>query len=276
MLTNRQQLRRDILRDLGDMRILTATSNGTDVDFRDDVNLNGEPGVFSGREVLFVGGTAANIGEIRYVQNSSQIQRAIGFGVALPTATAVGDEAEMINTRGTGYHFLEVHDAINQAIRSASSRALTPTPVEVASYTRGDSISIPPEFETVEGMEWLDENDDAVWHSIPYAIRSTGRGWWINRNARTVEVNGNINSQIDGRTIRLWGLTAPDPLYSDSDETSVDAEWIAMQARAILSFSRYMRMPTPETERVTFLFEQRAGYLRGKLVTRRSPFSQEI
>ncbi len=275
-LTSRRKLRRDVLRGLGDLRVLTATSTGTDVDFRDSVNLTGEPGIYRGREVIFVQGTSANVGEIRYVTGSSQTLNAIGFGDALPAATATGDVAEMVNTRGTGFHIQEIHDAINQAIRNIGDRALVPMPVEHLSYTAGDELAIPDEFLTIEDVQWLDENDEDVWHSIRRSPRVTAGGWSVNKGSRTISLAGSAPSLVDGRTVRVWGLAEPEELFADGDETTIDPEYLTMQARANLALERFMRNPTPETERISFLFEQRAGILRAKAVTRRSPFSVEV
>lgn len=275
-LTTRRTLRRSTLRGLGDLRLLTATSDGSDVDFRDTVNLTGEPGIYRGREVILVQGTADNIGEIRYVTGSSQQLFAVGFGVALPAFTAEGDVAEMVNTRGTGFHIQEIHDAINQAIRNIGDRALVPVPMETLAYATGDEIALPAEFQTIEDVQWQDESDPDEWHSIRKAPRNTGAGWSVDRAGRSVSLAGAIATTIDGRTVRVWGLAEPEELYADSDETTIDPEYLTMQARANLALERFMRSPTPETERVSFLFEQRAGALRAKTVTRRSPFSQEL
>ncbi len=274
--TSRLTLRRDVLHDLGDLRILRATSNGTNVDFRDALNLTGEPGVYAGREALFTGGTLENIGEIRYVTDSSRDSFALGFGVSLPSATFIGDEAELINTRGTGWRFQETHDAINQAIRSLGDKAMIVAAVSASSYGRGVGISVPPSFRRVEDIQWRDASDTTVWHSIPKAQRATAPGWWLDRFTRTVVINGPSAWTINGRALLLYGLGEPAELLSDSDTTPVNREWIVAQARSTLALGRHTRMPTPETERLFFLYEQRAGQLRGRVLTRVSPFGEEV
>ena len=276
MITTRRQLRRDTLKALGDLRILKATNVGDDQRFIDTLNLVAEVDAYRGREVIFTGGTVANLGQMRYVTGSSDEFRALGFGVSLPAATAVGDECEMVNTRGTMYRLADVHDAINQAIRAVGSQTLTPAGSDEQTYARGTAIEVPPEFRTVESVQWLDAWDTTTWRSVPKARRVNGPGWSVDRANRTVVISGDSAWNLNERTIVVRGLAEPSELHDDSDTTTLDPEFLSTYAQALLAKAKFLRMPTPETERTMFALQQLAGSLRRKVVTRRGPFSTDI
>jgi hypothetical protein len=276
MPITRRQLRRDILKNLGDLRILRATSDGTDVTFYDAVSLVGEVDAYKGREILFTGGTAANLGETRTVFSSSSSNRALFFSIVLPAATVTGDEAELANFRGTGYRFQDVHDAINEAIRTAGDRALANTGVDQSAYARGSEIAIPSEFRTVETVQFQPAQSDGCWRSIPKASRPNGYGWWVDRAARTLQITGRYAWIADGATVKVWGLAEPPELFDDNDETSVDQEWLKFAALSQLLRARSLRMTTPENDRLMYMLSQKADQLRSRLIVRRGPFSEAI
>jgi hypothetical protein len=272
--TTRRSLVQDVLRTLGDLRVLTATRDGSDVTFYDDANLAGEPGAYTGREVLFVSGTADNIGKLRYVTGSAD--RGIGFGVSLPAATATGDEAWVVNTRGVGYRFQDVYDAINQAIRAIRDRSPVPATTDSVTYGEGDAIVVPPEFVRVENVQWQDEYDTDLWRPVVKTKRPNGTGWWLDRASRSVFIGGSPAESMDGRTVRIWGLAEPAELYDDDDTTGIHADWLTKQAAATIARARFMRAPTPETERTYFSIMQEAGVLRPFTVTRRSALGEDL
>jgi hypothetical protein len=272
--TTRRKLVLDIMKGVGDLRVLTATRDGTDVQFYDDANLSGEPGAYTGREALFVAGTLANVGALRYVTGSAD--RGIGFGVALPVATAEGDECWMANTRGVGFRFQDVHDAINRAINIAREHGPVPTSIDSSVYATGDGIAVPPSFVSVENVLWQDPNDETVWRSVAKAKRAGGKGWWVDRATRTVQIGGGPAITINGQTVNVWGLAEPAELYDDDDTTTISADWLVTQAQEIMLEGRFFRNPTPETERTMFSLVQKATGLRPLIVTRRSPFSEAL
>lgn len=284
--TSRLQLRRDILKDLGDLRILRATSDGDNVSLIDHVSLIGEPGAYAGREVLFVGGTAENLGEIRYVTGSSQGRRSLGFGVPLPAATKLHDEAELVNVRGVGYRIQDVHEGINRVIRHVRDRALVTVPTSYPSYAAGAALPLPANLKTVEDVQWYAPDDvglatGQVIHAVRKANRANGYGWWVDQATRTLRITGNhvatpaINREA-GAILVVTGLGRPAELQTDSDCTPIDPEFLVMAVQAELARSKYLARPTPETERTMFMLNQMAGALRGKVATRRSPFSEDI
>lgn len=284
MAITRRELRRYILRSVGDLRLLTATADsGTNVLFVDTVNLTGEVGAYNGREVLFTGGTAANLGAIRYVIGSSSTARNIQFGIPLPANVMMGDEAELVNTRGVGFRIQDVHDAINQSIASISEVGyLEPAATTDVTYTRGTAIALPPEYVTVEDVQWLDSYDATRFHTIPKSPKPNGKGWWIDHASRTLHITGNL-PRLNGypgdsttRSVRVWGLAAPAKLYDDNDQTNINVGWLIANCQAILLKGRYYRMPTAETERLMYDSIQEARGLLPRSTARRGPFSETL
>jgi hypothetical protein len=274
--TTRKTLRRDILGDLGDVRILTATDDGSDTTFIDTENLFGEVDAYKGREFLLTGGTEANLGEIRYVTGSSASQMAIGFGVSLPADTAEGDEGELINTRGIGFRFRDVHEAINRAIRTVAGDALVPTSVTSATYARGDGIALPDEFATVEYVQWLDPSDDTIWRTVPKAPRLNGAGWAVDRSTRTVVIGGSWSTTLDGQTVQVWGLAEPAELDSDTDATTINPEYVKVQAEAYLMRALYLKYKTQELGNIATQLRDEAGVLRRRLGFVQGPLSEQL
>lgn len=284
MSITRRQLRRDILKNLGDMRILTATADSmSNVKFIDTINLVGEVGAYKGREVIFTGGTAANLGLIRYVSGSSSDESAIGFRQSLPAEPIAGDECEMVNTRGIGYRIADVHDAINQSIRQVAGRELGSLSSVDSDYAYGTAITVPAEFVTVEDVQWQDPYDTVRFHALPKASRPNGKGWWVDRATRTVQITGRIR-HLNGwwcedgptRSVRVWGLAQPAELYDDDDQTDLDPMWLIANTLSLLLRGRYYRMPTPETERLMYDAVQEARSLIARVTARRSPFSEAL
>jgi hypothetical protein len=276
MSISRKQLRRDIVRNLGDLRILTATAPGTNVTLIDTISLVGEVDAYKGREVLFTGGTAANLGLTRYVQSSSSSLRAIAFGITLPAATTTGDECEMVNTRGVGYRFQDIHDAINESIRTVSDRALVTAATQAGVYARANAIPIPVGFKTIENVQWQDQSYGLAWHNIPKAKTLNGNGWWVDRANRTLQLTGNPAWNADAMNIQVWGLAEPPEMFNDADLTEVDQEWLKFNTLATLMRAKSIKMPTPETDRLMYMLSSKADQLRAKILIRRSPFSESL
>lgn len=276
MAITRRQLRRDVMANLGDITILVATANGTDVTFIDTNNLDGEVNRYRGQYVLFAGGTAANIGQQRYITGSSSTQRAIGFGIPLPAYTMAGDEAEMINGRGIGYQFQDVHNSINEHLRMIAQQVLVTSGANESPYAYGSPIVLPPEWRTVEFVQWQDQYDQYLWRNVPKADRPNGNGWWVDKATRTLNITGKSGQNISGFTARVWGLVEPAELYDDNDVTVVDAEWLKFAVVASMLRMKQMKMFMPEMERMMFQLSQKADALREKINSKRSPFSEAL
>lgn len=268
---SRKDLRRMILNRVGDIKVLTATANGSNVTFIDATNLVGEQNAFRDREVLFTGGTALNLGETRHVAGSDKSQRAIGFGLALPAATALGDEAELINTRGIGFSFADVHQAINNAM--AVARTVVSDPVYQVIGTAFDAtdgfVDVPEEWTKVSGIEWQDGN--GTWRPMRVAPRLGGDGWSPDRANRWILVGGTWGQRIDGKTVRLRGYKPVGTLDSDSDTTMVSTDWLVAESLSHLLGASALSYPTPDRQRAAERAERAAQGLRYMLASRLAP-----
>jgi len=266
-MTDRKTLRRRVLLELGDLKVLTATANGTDQTFIDAINLIGEPNAYIDRQVLFTGGTSANLGVINQVNGSSKNSRSLSLAVTLPAATAIGDECELINTRGVGYTFQDVHQAINKAIAEAARECTILVTADDTFSQSAGSVAIPESWSVFSGIQWQDSI--GRWRGIVPAPRLAGPGWSVDRVNRAVLIGGDWASKLDGRPVRMTGATDPGPLNEDSDETPVNPDWLVAEAAAILLQSKYLLHPTPQAERTFAMLRQKANQLRVFTISRR-------
>lgn len=233
----RKALRRRVLAKFGDLTVLTATAAGTTTTMKDTTRIVGEPSRFAGRQVLFTGGTTANLGLIRAVTQSSRDTNTITFSQALPSATASGDEAEMTNAHGMGVTFDAVHDAINTAIAIAQSVALVPLLATAADVFDGDdtrSIALPDTFVAVNRVQYqIDATNE--WRNLRHAPASGQDGWSVDRTTREVTVAGPLATRINGLNVRVYGYGTPSPLTDDDDLTQIDLDWLLNETCALLA-----------------------------------------
>lgn len=267
----RLDLRRNILRRLGDLIIVRATATGTTTTLIDQRNLIGEPDAYRGRFIRITGGTVGNMGEIRYISGSSRSNRSITLDDALPEITAIGDEAEIANMHGTGYRFQDVDTAIDSAFQAAADFALETVAYEAGTFDEDTPyIQIPPEWVTISGVEWQDP-DTLVWNRMAYHHRKYGEGWTLDRPSMRVYVSGSMPDRINEATIRLIGQQRPTTPVYDSDRTNLNAEWIIARCVSELSSAAYRRMPTPERERIMGYDLQNEQSVRSRVTKRSSP-----
>jgi hypothetical protein len=267
--TTKRLLRRKILRQLGDLIVVTATANGTNVTLIDQAHLIGEPDAYRGRSIYFTGGTSDNLGEERYITGSIKTARNVSFDYPLPEATAIGDEAEICNMKGTGYKFQDVHDAIDSAIDNGADMALVPAYELVSSYfdDSAGTVAIPDAWVGIGGIQWRDA-DDEEWQLLNMSSRAVGSGWSIDRANRVVDIAGYTARRINSKQVRLYGFTRPGALVNDDDTTPLDAEWLVKEAMSQLVYAAFMKNPSPERERVLMMNEQRAAIARSKATRR--------
>lgn len=268
---SRKELRRMILNRVGDLKVLTATANGSNVTFIDATNLVGEQNAFRDREVLFTGGTALNLGLTRHVAGSDKAQRAIGFGLALPAATQVGDEVELVNARGIGFTFADVHQALDNAM--AIARTVVSDPVYAVIPTPFNAldgfVEVPEEWTKVSGIEWQDGS--GRWRPIRIAPRLGGDGWSPDRANRWILVGGTMGRRIDAKIVRLRGYKPIDPLLTDADTTMVSTDWLVAESISQLLSANALTYPTPERQRAAERAERSAQGLRYMLASRLAP-----
>jgi hypothetical protein len=268
---SRLELRRMTLSRVGDLKILRATATGSDSTFIDANNLTGEANAYRDRQAYFAGGTTANVGLIRHVSGSDKAQRALGFGLALPAATAIGDEVELVNTRGVGFTIEAVHQAIDNAM--ATARTVVSIPLSYAPESAFDeddgTVAIPATWRSFSGIEWQDDN--GAWRPIRTSPRYGGDGWSVDSASRTVMVGGTWARRIDGQSVRLRGYGAPAMLTADADRTPVSADWLVAETVSQLLNGASLMYPTPERLRAAERAERGAQGLRYMLATRLAP-----
>jgi hypothetical protein len=283
---DRCTLRRDILRDLGDLLLLVATKDGDANIFIDEVNLNAEVGGYIGREAYFCGTNVptANAGQTRYVADSSRAQHAIAFEAALPAPTLAGDECELVNLRGVGFHAHSVNEALNESIRFAQRHSLFAVSQAVVDADPASGLfPIPPDYRTIEHVAYSDWNG-----RLSPLVRTDNRantGYLVDPANRTIELGGGIAGGYYGSgyyytsaptQVRIDGLVEPQLLHEDHDLTKIDAEWIVYQTEANLARAKFLRSPTPESQAVMGMLQNQANALREQLSARRSPWSVDL
>mgnify|MGYP006189670299 CR=1 FL=1 len=264
---NRKELRRSVMRELGDMRVLTATAAGTTTTLIDEANLYGEPGTYAGRLAYFSGGTAANLGLTRPVNGSSQADMAIIFSYALPAATAVGDEAELVNTYGMGWTFEDVHSAINSTIEEARSYGSVPVSEDIAVEfdEAGDrTVAIPDTFVGINAVQYV---DSVTGH--PVNIRRANvlgsNGWAVDHANREILINGGQAYRAHEQVIRLYGYGDPAPLTDDDDETALDPEWLHLKVCGRLLLNPMRSRQGQDVQGQGLYYSDKADRLRARL-----------
>lgn len=100
LVHTRKELRRFLADDFGDLVIMTATSaSENDQSFIDALTINSGVEHATGRELLFTGGTASNLGLVRRVINTTDSANRLTFTPAANAVPQTGDEIEVVNER---------------------------------------------------------------------------------------------------------------------------------------------------------------------------------
>src|SRR5690606_5782248 len=218
-------------------------------------------------------GTPGNVGHIRYIAGSNK-QGTLQLSRALPFPVFAGDEAEIINTRGGGFTFQEVHQAINICLINANVQ--TPIVAELGDFDIGTrTFPIPPEFNEIDTIQSLDPRDtrDTGWQTLHSARAMGGDGWTVDHASRELVISGRSGHRIDGHTIRIYGRGKVPPLVNDDDTVDVNVEWLTNAAAAFLLMQAIggPRALTPEWERKGNFFQQVADSLIDRTRPRRKP-----
>lgn len=277
--TTRRDLRRMVLAKVGDLVLTTATANtGSSIWTDMDTLVGGDAGRWAGREMLITSGTPANVGQVRYI-NASNKQGTLQFARALPFPVFAGDEAEIVNTRGGGFTFQEVHAALNHCLRVANIQ--TPITAELGAFdVAGRTFEIPSEFNEIHTVQYHDPLDtrDTGWQTL-HSSRSAGHdGWYVEPATRSLVISGRSGHMLDGHTVRIYGLGLAPPLIDDEDTAAVHPEWLVNAAAAFLLMQAIggPRALTPEWERKGNYFQQIADSLIDRTRPRRRPNSVRV
>lgn len=225
----RRQLRRMIARDLGDFYEWVATHRGTTSSIIDRVRFARQLHHFRGMEVTVLQGAKYNIGQSRTVTGSDPESQSITFAPEMGAEIAVGDSGELHNYRGNGWTFHEKNEAINAAIdRAGELQAVVSMSVDIPEPfdRKNPYIDIPEPMSHLAGVQYTDRR--GMIRRVPYKdFRATA-------GMASVEVRGCSASDMNGRSVRLYGFARPGRLLSDGQRTSVPAEWLVAEAKAVL------------------------------------------
>jgi hypothetical protein len=224
------ELRRRLGYRLGDVIVATATEAGTTTTFVDEKTLRRADNAYRSWEAYISSAAiAANVGETRFVQGSTQSGGVITLQPELPGSTAYGDVIELHGSAGVGWYVAEKHAAINDAIAQAGTMGGIETTATATDLFSRDSplVTVPSQFRFLHHIEWLDSYGHG--NSIPYAKGRNKSGWWTNRNGE-IEISGDYRESADGTYIRFWGHGDHVPLEAEDDATLVNATWIIAAA----------------------------------------------
>jgi hypothetical protein len=261
MATSRTTIRQDVGTALGDMFIATATSAGTTTTFLDVNTLVLPANEYKGRTIWFSDGTVANLEQSRKINGSTPGTGTVQWAVALPSATAAGDEAEMWNLRGTGWEPQEINRLIKMAHREAQEHI--PIPLTSSEFTWDEdapTLTIPEAMIAVTGVEYQHQVSEA-WNAIPRAQRRGAPGYYVQREDRTIRIDGPLRYGLDGFTLRIHGEQRESPMVDDSDLTQINVEYLVARVCEMACSALLLRTPDPGLVRdkmLTFQGEARA------------------
>jgi len=267
MGSTRAELRRTIANQLGDFYPVTVTQVGTTNNMFDSYNLAGETNKFKGMQVLVLDADPQNVGKIATVTYSDEVSRSISFEPPLPAPMQVGDTAELYNFKSRGSTIQQYNQAINTAILQAREQhAVIPYTVTLTSAFLRTSpyIDIPGIFTHIVTVDALNARGGTV--------RLKPGDMMVDRFSRSIEVHRRGVNSLHGLTLRLRGYVAPNLLNSDTDQTSLDAEWILNEVKAQL-LERRMAAGEPVGQQDRLFLQERneASAKRAVILTRVAP-----
>ena len=228
----------------GDLTIVRATQDGTDVQFTDANKITRSREEYVSRRIYFVGGTPENLGQIRRVTTANTSTGTVGWGNVLPAATQEGDIAELWTRFDMGWEPDDVNRFITQAHMEASSHFQIDATAEIGTFSADDpNISIPSSFVAVTGVEWYDAALPYTtdWTSVDKARNRNGPGYRVDKATRTVALAGIPRRSLDTKTVRIRGYVKERPLEYDADLTNLNPEWIVSRVKELMFDQLSMR-----------------------------------
>jgi hypothetical protein len=245
MATTLQDLRREVGKQLGDLLILTATDDGTDTVFYDNLRLTAPDNAYKGRNLYFTDGTALNIGSSRRVQTSVQSGGVLNLTPALPANVMTGDEAELWGIHAQGWLPGEVNDMLKVVNRNAMQNFFIPVEATVtdAFDPMTGYITLPAAITVgIFDLEYLRPAGD--WSSIDRATNRGGPGYWTARGLGKIIIGGDYwLSAMNGMDVRVIGYGDGAAFEDDDDETLVNPEYMVWETVYRLLFANTERSP---------------------------------
>lgn len=209
-----------------------TTASGTLNTVIDSMRLIYDSEYFRGTELTFTSGK--NEGVTRRVTGSDMMSGTLQITPNLPYQAEVGDTFDLVNFRGIGHTRNEYINAINSLIRRLGDNALEPVNLFLRSTISYDSPRqrVPEALTMVCAVEFLDY--DGQWNRVKKAVRPDSAGWWIDLGSLEISFSPAWADLLVGKTVRITGMQEPKTMTSESDRTSVDAEWLIESAAGIL------------------------------------------
>jgi len=207
------------------MIVATATANGSTTEFTDAVNLVAGKDALLARQAYYVSGHAANVGTNRRVSGNDEAGT-VTVSAAWAQPSASGDVVEFYASRSVSPTPTEIHEKINEVIRSIAEQHLTV--VDAAGVTFDayvPYIDIPEAWIGLTDAFWTDSQ--GIRQRIPKADRTLHRAFGANGQ---LELTGVSRWHANGAVITLIGVTPAPELASDAATTSINPDWITKQA----------------------------------------------
>lgn len=257
MATTRATLRRSIGRLCGDLIVATATAVGSTTQFTDSVNLVAGEDVLVGRQAYYVTGHASNVGTLRRI-SANDDAGTFTVSTAWAQASAVNDVVELFASRSVSPTPTEIHEKINEVIRSVGESHLSVVDDASVTFDATDPyIDIPEGWIGLTDAFWTDTQ--GIRQRIPKADRTLHR--WLGTNGQ-IELTGMARGQADSAVITLVGVTPAQELTTDSATTSINPDWITKQAAGeLLIQNSRIYEDTASAERKGNLWLQQAAQL---------------
>lgn len=247
------QLRRDAADLLGDLLVLRATDPSDGTAFYDGTNLKRTAGSMD--NWIGVVGETANPANGAYevrLTGPPPTVASVSLTPRLPAAVAIGDTLDVFFHRGTGWRPNDYRRAANRAIRTVQANHGAEAVGPAAGFDPAvGSIPIPPAWRGVYAVEI--QGGDGLY-------RDLGPDRWDVRGGEAVvALLDDGRGGLDGRLVRLLGVSDPPELVADGDTTTVDPDYLINAMAADLMMSGAHRQIEREAEGRAMLFEQRAN-----------------
>lgn len=240
--TSRADLRYRIGVLLGDVKQVTATTDGTTTTFTDSLNVSDTMERPLGRDIVFISGfSSSNVGLVRRVTSSTSLTGTLSFA-ALPDVTITGDVAHLFNYRTKGWQVQEYDNAIDQAMMEGGRTWKSPENYLVTPAFDGTStgITVPATLSHIAKIGWLASDNTVM--QIPKAKTRNDPGWYI--SADEFQIQGSYwQAQANGYNLYINGYKDIETLADDSDTTTMPADYIVYKAASLLCLNGRDRDP---------------------------------
>lgn len=205
--------------------MLRPTSVGTTTTLIDTVRGVAGDDALVGRQAYYVDGHASNEGLTRRVTANVEATGTLTV-TAFAQASAVDDTIELYSSRGVSPSPDEIHDKLNDLIRSVADQHLTVVADTPVAFDVDDPyIDIPASWIGISSAQW--EDDFGIWHDVRKADRP------FHKHLGTygqVELTGAARWLTQDRNVMLIGVTPAAVLSADTDTTIVNSDWLCKQA----------------------------------------------